>query len=349
MADELNWSGAFYESLAGSIGRVTRGGPVGMAAGVIGEASAAMRGMSTPWQGPRTTASLAAAVGGGFFLLNAGRGVVEAANAAGHGDYGSALANAAIGVGWYAAGRFALGALARGLPVEAGALAAYEKAAEANFAARDPDAYQRIISKFKKEQNIAEAAASSAAVASAQSINPNTAQAAAENAAETAADVVGTSATRRNAAPAGAPGVVTGGSVATVAPGVVTGGSVATVAPGVVVVGRTAAGPTSAVNKSPNNVVPAAGNPPPGYTTGGNPARIYTTGGNPPIANRRGFWSRAFGWFGGRRQAGAQTAGSPGRARRFFSAAGRRRLSSGWQAAQRWATMLASASRGKLF
>jgi hypothetical protein len=187
MADELNWSGAFYESLAGSIGRVTRGGPVGMAAGVIGEFSAAMQGMNIPWQGPRTAASLAAAVGGGFVLLNAGRGVVEAVNAAGQGDYGSALANAAIGVGWYAAGRFALGTLAGNLPVESGALAAYEKAAQARLAAEAKSGNRRV-----KGQQMAQAAADSAKVASTNTVNPTTAQAAAEDAAAMAAEVAAT-------------------------------------------------------------------------------------------------------------------------------------------------------------
>ena len=197
MADELNWSGAFYESLAGSIGRVTRGGPLGMATGVIGEASAAMRGINTPWQGPRTAASLAAAAGGGFVLLNAGRSLVEAVNAAGQEDYGSALTNAAIGVGWYAGGRFALGAMARGLPLEKGALAAYEEAAEAKFAREDPDRYQQIIGRLKKEQNVAQAAADSAAVAFTNTVNPDEAQDAAAQAAEVSAEMTSKPKTRR--------------------------------------------------------------------------------------------------------------------------------------------------------
>jgi len=187
MADELNWSGAFYESLAGSINRVTRGGPIGMVAGVVGEASAAMGGMRAPGQGPRTVASLAAAAGGGFILLNAGRSVAEAANAAGQGDYGSALTNAAIGVGWYAAGRLALGTLAQQLPVETGALAAYEKAAQARLAAE------------AKDQRIAQATVDSAKVANSNSVT-TTAQGAALDAAKMAAEVVDKPSAVRDAA-----------------------------------------------------------------------------------------------------------------------------------------------------
>ena len=323
MAHELNWSGAFYESLAGSINRMTRGGPIGMAAGAIGEASAAMRGMNIPWQGPRTAASLAAAVGGGFVLLNAGRGAVEAVNAAGQGDYGSALANAAIGVGWYAGGRLALGTLARQLPVEAGALAAYEKAAEANFAREDPARYQQVISRYKKEQDMAQAAVDSAAVANSNSVNPKTAQAAAEDGAAMAAEVAGR--------PTAQPSAV-----------------------------------TAVVTPPPKVPLPL---PPPRSNGGSGQPFVGTKPGPPPVITSqpqvgtprdpgmaRRFFSGAGRFFSGAARTTGRfllaTGGAAGRA--FIPAArvagglfsaGRRRLSSGWQSAERWATMLAAASK----
>jgi len=312
-----------------------------MATGVIGEASAAMRGMNTPWQGPRTAASLAAAVGGGFVLLNAGRSLVDAVNAAGQGDYGSALTNAAIGVGWYAAGRFALGTLARELPLEKGALAAYEEAAEAKFAREDPARYQQITSKFKKEQNMAQAAADSAAVASTNTVDPDKAQAAANGAAQTAAEMTSKPKTRRRRANNAGAGTVTAQSTTQAAAAQVVAAQAAapqTVAP------QTAAAQAAAQMSAELASAPAANKtnvqPPPVETsvrppfvvTSAQPPPIVTSGPSPSVATSRG--------------RGRARGGVRGMARRFSILARRtaRRAARRWEAIERWATSFAAAS-----